>query len=458
MRVLIVKTSSMGDVLHTLPALTDAAQAIPGIRFDWVVEEGFAQIPSWHESVERVIPVAIRRWRKAWFSAPIKAERQAFREAVQAVKYDAIIDAQGLVKSAALVTRLAHGVKHGMDWQTAREPLASLFYNRRHHIAKQQHAVERTRELFAKSLGYAKPQTQGDYAIARHFLQHEASAAAPYLVFLHATTRDDKHWPENRWQELLDLLADSGVRIKLPWGAPHEEARAKRLAEEGAPNGTLTTAETQTAGKGRRGRVWKSPEGTSVSMSILLYPDLEPAKAPMLTIVMGLAVVQGVQKALGVDTKIKWPNDAVLNGKKLCGILTEMSAQIDYINYVVIGTGINVNQMEFPEEIAEIATSLAIEMGHPVNRAKVVAAVLEAFEEDYEKFLEAGDLSGLKEAYEAVLANKDQPVRVLDPKEPFEGVALGITPTGELRVQKEDGTITEVHSGEVSVRGLYSYV
>lgn len=231
MRVLIVKTSSMGDVLHTLPALTDAAQAIPGIRFDWVVEEGFAQIPSWHDSVERVIPVAIRRWRKAWFSAPIKAERKAFREAVQAVKYDAIIDAQGLVKSAALVTRLAHGVKHGMDWQTAREPLASLFYNRRHHIAKQQHAVERTRELFAKSLGYAKPQTQGDYAIARHFLQHETSAAAPYLVFLHATTRDDKHWPENRWQELLDLLADSGVRIKLPWGAPHEEARAKRLAE-----------------------------------------------------------------------------------------------------------------------------------------------------------------------------------------------------------------------------------
>ena len=117
---------------------------------------------------------------------------------------------------------------------------------------------------------------------------------------------------------------------------------AKRLAEEGAPNGTLTTAETQTAGKGRRGRVWKSPEGTSVSMSLLLYPDLEPAKAPMLTIVMGLAVVQGVQRALGVDTRIKWPNDAVLNGKKLCGILTEMSAQIDNINYVVIGTGINV--------------------------------------------------------------------------------------------------------------------
>ena len=231
MRVLIVKTSSMGDVLHTLPALTDAQQAIPGIKFDWVVEEGFAQIPSWHAAVERVIPVAIRRWRKAWFSAPIKAERKAFREALQAENYDAVIDAQGLVKSAALVTRLAHGVKHGLDWQTAREPLASLFYNRKHHIAKQQHAVERTRELFAKSLGYSKPQTQGDYAIAQHFLTNLPTDAGEYAVFLHATTRDDKHWPEEHWRELIGLLAGSGIRIKLPWGAAHEEERARRIAE-----------------------------------------------------------------------------------------------------------------------------------------------------------------------------------------------------------------------------------
>ena len=231
MRVLIVKTSSMGDVLHTLPALTDAARAIPGVRFDWAVEEGFAQIPAWHDAVDRVIPVAIRRWRKAWFSAPIKAERRAFRRAVQAQRYDAVIDAQGLVKSAALVTRLAHGVKHGMDWQTAREPLASLFYNRRHHIAKQQHAVERTRELFARSLGYAKPATQGDYAIAQHFLSHLNADAGQYAVFLHATTRDDKHWTEAGWRELIALLGDSEITITLPWGAPHEEARAKRLAE-----------------------------------------------------------------------------------------------------------------------------------------------------------------------------------------------------------------------------------
>ncbi|MBJ8680323.1 lipopolysaccharide heptosyltransferase RfaC [Citrobacter portucalensis] len=231
MRVLIVKTSSMGDVLHTLPALTDAQQAIPGIQFDWVVEEGFAQIPSWHSAVDRVIPVAIRRWRKAWFSAPIKAERKAFRDAVRLQQYDAIIDAQGLVKSAALVTRLARGIKHGMDWSTAREPLASLFYNRKHHIAKQQHAVERTRELFAKSLGYAKPQLQGDYAIAQHFMNEHKADAGQYAVFLHATTRDDKHWPEANWRELIGLLNNTGIRIKLPWGAPHEEARAKRLAE-----------------------------------------------------------------------------------------------------------------------------------------------------------------------------------------------------------------------------------
>lgn len=231
MRVLIVKTSSMGDVLHTLPALTDAQQAIPGIQFDWVVEEGFAQIPSWHSAVDRVIPVAIRRWRKAWFSASVQAEREAFRHAVRAYHYDAVIDAQGLVKSAALVTRLAQGIKHGMDWSTAREPLASLFYNRKHHIARQQHAVERTRELFAKSLEYDKPQSQGDYAIAKHFLHDQQTVSDPYAVFLHATTRDDKHWPEAHWRELIGLLGNAGLRIKLPWGAPHEEARAKRLAE-----------------------------------------------------------------------------------------------------------------------------------------------------------------------------------------------------------------------------------
>lgn len=231
MRVLIIKTSSMGDVLHSLPALTDAMQAIPGIRFDWVVEEGFAQIPSWHPAVDNVLPVAIRRWRKHWFGSQNREERVAFKRELQSREYDVVLDAQGLIKSAALVTRLAKGVKHGADSRSAREPFASWWYDRRHPIDKQQHAVQRTRELFAKSLGYALPQTTGDYAIAQHFIHELPEDAGQYLVFLHATTRDNKHWPESHWRELIGLIQPSGLRIKLPWGAEHEHQRAIRLAE-----------------------------------------------------------------------------------------------------------------------------------------------------------------------------------------------------------------------------------
>lgn len=231
MRVLIVKTSSMGDILHSLPALTDAMTALPGIRFDWVVEEGFAQIPGWHPAVDKVILIAIRRWRKHWFSGENRADRAKFYQELHSRHYDCVIDAQGLIKSALLVTRKAYGVKHGMDWRSAREPLACLFYNYRHHASWQLHAVERIRELFAQSLGYNKPEQQGDYAIARHFPTLLSDNSAGYAVFLHATTRDDKHWPETQWRKLLSLMANSGLRVKLPWGAAHEEARAKRLAE-----------------------------------------------------------------------------------------------------------------------------------------------------------------------------------------------------------------------------------
>ncbi|MGL5365482.1 MAG: lipopolysaccharide heptosyltransferase I, partial [Plesiomonas shigelloides] len=143
MRVLMVKTSSMGDVIHTLPALTDAKRAIPDLQVDWVVEEGFAQIPSWHVAVDRVIPVAIRRWRKNLLSPQTRQEWHAFRQQLQARTYDVVIDAQGLLKSAALITRLSHGTKHGFDRHSAREPLASLFYDCKHPVTTQQHAVER---------------------------------------------------------------------------------------------------------------------------------------------------------------------------------------------------------------------------------------------------------------------------------------------------------------------------
>ena len=277
---------------------------------------------------------------------------------------------------------------------------------------------------------------------------------------------------QNRGYRLLavpDILSKSEIESRLDGGwigkqvyfaeeVDSTNTWGKRLAEEGAPHGTLVVADEQTQGRGRRGRSWQSPKGTNISMTLILRPDLEPARASMLTIVMGLSVAQGLKELLKLPVQIKWPNDAVLNGHKLCGILTEMSAQIDYINYVVVGTGINVNLPEVPEELKDIATSLLIETGHRVNRAEVIGAVLRAFARNYESFLAAGDLTGLLNAYNEILANRDRQVRVLDPKEPYEGVALGINARGELLVKKADGSISEVYAGEVSVRGLYSYI
>ena len=230
----------------------------------------------------------------------------------------------------------------------------------------------------------------------------------------------------------------------------------KRLAKEGASEGTLALAEFQSAGRGRLGRSWEVPEGTSVMMSILLRPKFEPQYAPTLTLVMGMAVAKAV-KTLGFDVSIKWPNDVVVSHKKICGILTEMGVRDGKIDYAVIGVGINVNIREFPEEMADKATSLYLESGKEFDRSQIPGLVMEAFEEYYEKFAATCDLSGLKEEYESILANYDQPVRVLA-KEPYEGVARGITDGGELLVEKTDGTIVAVSAGEVSVRGLYSYV
>ena len=230
----------------------------------------------------------------------------------------------------------------------------------------------------------------------------------------------------------------------------------KRLAKEGAPEGTLALAEFQSAGRGRLGRSWEVPEGTSVMMSILLRPKFEPQYAPMLTLVMGMAVAKAVKK-FGFDVSIKWPNDVVVSHKKICGILTEMGVRDGKIDYAVIGVGINVNIREFPEEMADKATSLYLESGREFDRSQIPGLVMEAFEEYYEKFAATCDLSGLKEEYESILANYNQPVRVLA-KEPYEGVARGITDGGELLVEKTDGTIVAVSAGEVSVRGLYSYV
>jgi BirA family biotin operon repressor/biotin-[acetyl-CoA-carboxylase] ligase len=229
-----------------------------------------------------------------------------------------------------------------------------------------------------------------------------------------------------------------------------------RLAEEGAPEGTLAVAEFQTAGRGRLGRSWVAPSGSCITMSLLLRPDFAPHLASMLTLVMGLSAAQAVE-SLGLPVSIKWPNDVVLSRKKVCGILTEMKLDRDKIREVVVGIGINVNLKEIQEELKESATSLYLESGRTYDRSEIIGRIMENFEINYERFLKTKDFSLMKEDYHKLLANFNQPVRVLS-REPFEGTALGINDQGELLVQKEDGTVTAVNSGEVSVRGLYSYV
>ena len=233
----------------------------------------------------------------------------------------------------------------------------------------------------------------------------------------------------------------------------------KRLAEEGVPDGSVTIADMQSRGKGRRGRVWVTPFGTSIPFSILLRPDIRPERASMLTLVMGLCVAQAIRELYGLKTGIKWPNDVVVHGKKICGILTEMTMQADYIDSVIIGVGINANMQEFSSELTDKATSLRNELGRPVKRADIVVKILEIFEENYHIFLQTQDLSGLIEDYHGYLLNKDKEVRVLQPGDEHTGVARGIDEMGNLIVERSDNGQTEkVFAGEVSIRGLYSYV
>ncbi|MGL5435779.1 MAG: biotin--[acetyl-CoA-carboxylase] ligase [Lachnospiraceae bacterium] len=234
--------------------------------------------------------------------------------------------------------------------------------------------------------------------------------------------------------------------------------KAKQLAEQGVPDGTLVVAETQCAGKGRRGKQWVSSKGTGIWMSMVLRPEITPDRASMLTLVAALAVTDGIDAVTGLQSQIKWPNDIVIQGKKVCGILTEMSTEMEDINYVVVGIGINVNMREFPEDISAVATSLVIEGSPPVKRADLINAVMQAWERHYEMYLQTSDMTLLVQLYNNRLVNRERQVNVLAPDGAYSGVSHGIDAMGQLLVEKEDKTVVPVMSGEVSVRGIYGYV
>lgn len=224
--IVLVKTSSLGDVLHNLPVATDICRHVPGARIDWVVEESFAALPMLHPGIKRVIPVAVRRWRKAWWQS--RGEMRAACRELRDAQYDLALDTQGLLKSA-LITRCTHTTRCGYDWNSAREAAASLFYDRTFSVNKNQHAVECNRQLAGLALGYT-PQGAPDYGIRIPDIALPWRPADPYVVLLHATSRDDKLWAEANWIALGKQLNQAGVRTVLPWGNERERARSERLA------------------------------------------------------------------------------------------------------------------------------------------------------------------------------------------------------------------------------------
>ncbi len=227
LRILLVKTSSLGDVVHSLPVVSDIRTCFPGAHIDWVAETAFAAIARMHAGVNTVIPVAIRRWRRALLQTETRAEVCKFLNQLRAHEYDAIVDTQGLLKSA-LVACAARGTRYGLDWKSSREPLR-LFYDRTFRVPWGQHAVLRNRSLAAQALGYALP-AQTTYGITAPQRRLAWLPSARYAVLLHATSADKKLWPEPHWVELHNYLILNNIVSVLPWGNAVERARSERLA------------------------------------------------------------------------------------------------------------------------------------------------------------------------------------------------------------------------------------
>lgn len=231
-RLLIVKTSSLGDVIHNLPIVADIHSRYPDMRIDWLVEESFADIPRLHAGVANVHTVAARRWRKALLDRATWLEIRECKAKLRSASYDMVLDTQGLLKSAVF-SRFAHAPCHGQDRQSAREPLAACFYRHKYHIPQGQHAITRNRQLAAAALRYPMPDTPPDYGIAAGLANSEQqpfNSANPYVMGLHGTSRDAKLWPTDHWIALGIYLTKKQTSLILPWGSKQEYERAQIIA------------------------------------------------------------------------------------------------------------------------------------------------------------------------------------------------------------------------------------
>src|SRR5688500_11448327 len=217
-RILLIKTSSMGDVIHNLPIVADIHHRIFNAKIDWVVEESFLDIPMLHPQVSFPIPFALRRWRKSLGNRQTYREIKDFRKMLQIEKYDVVLDTQGLLKSA-LVTFMARGHTYGYAWESAREPVASFFYDHKYSIETHLHAVERNRQLAAHALGYTLDELPLDYGIQASTNANFSAPTTPYAVFVHGTSRDEKLWPETHWAKLGELFHEAGIHCELVWGS-----------------------------------------------------------------------------------------------------------------------------------------------------------------------------------------------------------------------------------------------
>lgn len=228
-RILLVKTSSLGDVIHNLPVVTDILQQHPNAHIDWVVEESFADIPKLHPAIKQVFTVAVRRWRKQAFSKKTWHEIAEFKTQVSQQPYDLIIDTQGLIKSAIMST-FAHGNRYGLDKKSAREPLASYFYHQKFSVDRHQHAVVRNRELAASACAYKKPNNAPTYGISAGEGSVDIALPQHFVIGLHGTSKDSKLWPTDHWIALANQLSMQDLQLVLPWASDPEHQRAKAIA------------------------------------------------------------------------------------------------------------------------------------------------------------------------------------------------------------------------------------